>query len=173
MAKIANKNWEISFEREAIDVSSISLIVNPEWSYTDKNGHEHHWTLTPHFGAPRETDGHRHECKSVRWKSYEKWIDEDGDEREDGEYLCKKCGLPVDLRDGYRSPSGYREFVPGPTRVEGWFHTNRFPVFDKRFRIERFIPSITGWVRATSRSINGNRKTVNFVNDGPISLVPE
>ena len=69
----------------------------------------------------------------------------------------------------------WNDFALGLT---GWFRTKRYPDEGKRFRIERFIPILSGWVRTTSRELRPVEwsklpKIVHFISAGEILYHPE
>jgi len=66
----------------------------PSWRYTDPAGHRHSYG----------------DAGTYVWVVTDRWINDDGDEDEEGEYRCVQCGAVV--RPGMQSPMT-RSFIPG------------------------------------------------------------
>lgn len=87
-------------ETEVIAFTSNAPSRDPDWTYTDKRGHEHHYEggLYP----------------TLRWVVDETyWCDDCQEDHEDGHYECPECGEHIE--PGMRDPSGKRELVSGLT----------------------------------------------------------
>ena len=91
--------WSIEMWTDQIEVTSNMPRPDPNWRYTDANGHDH-W----------------HQSGTRRWVIDEEWIDEDNNERSESHYECVQCGEHI--RQDSIGPSPYREYISGMTHAE-------------------------------------------------------
>jgi len=101
-------------EVEMIDVSSALPRPDKKWTYTDRQGHRHHWD----DGYPT--------LVVVTEESY--WCEDCHDEHTDSHYECPLCG--EEIRPGLVGPSLYREYTPGMTS----YYLNDEPISEDRYR---------------------------------------
>lgn len=86
---------EVNRTCDVIDVTSSLPQPDPRWSFVDRQGHVVTW-------------------KNVAWVVAGTGFDEDGEERDTGEYRCPECGEVV--RPATRVDSSPR-FIPGMRRT--------------------------------------------------------
>jgi hypothetical protein len=77
---------------ELIDVSMMSR-PDTNWLFTDAAGHVHRWH---EVGSSEPAQSYQpewaYEVPTLRWVVDDRWIDEDGEERETGHSECVQCG---------------------------------------------------------------------------------
>lgn len=102
MVKLTQRAGNRSFrvETEEVDVTTGPLPErDPEWIYTDHQGHVH-----------ALVDG---EYPTLRWVDDEPyWCEEHQEEHETGHYECVQCGEQIEPGTRLRG-GGIRKFVPG------------------------------------------------------------
>ncbi len=94
----------LTAETERIETTSLGPRPDPSWSFTDTQGHDHHWD----DGYPTLTWVQDQEDYTVvedgELESYPGW----------GHYECSICG--EEIRPAQRGPSPFRSFMPAATR---------------------------------------------------------
>ena len=110
---------------EPIEVTSMSR-PDVAWAFTDPAGHVHRWHAdglqAVVYDASRSYD-----VPSVLFVVDERYVDEDGEERERGHYRCRKCGARV--VPGLTADM-CRTYISGPKRC----YINGQPVTVEQFR---------------------------------------
>jgi hypothetical protein len=99
---------EFRTEVDTVDITSNVPEADPEWSFTDGHGHEHRWQNYEIKGGLWVEGA---ELPTLRWVVDEEWVDEDGDDREEGHYECIECGDKV--TPGRRMPPAVCRTIPG------------------------------------------------------------
>lgn len=115
---------ELHMEREMIDVTSNGPRPDPNWAYTDEQGHEHRYVKGQ--GWPT--------LVTVVDDVY--WCEDCNDEHEDTHLACTICG--EEISPGMLPPSLYRKFIPG--RTSAWL--NGEPISKERY--EELVATIQG-----------------------------
>jgi hypothetical protein len=91
---------ELVISTEQVEITSMLPRPDHLWRHTDRQGHEHYWT----------DDGYP-TLRRVDDETY--WCGDCDDEHTDSHWECAQCGERVE--PGMSGPSGFREFIPGPT----------------------------------------------------------
>jgi hypothetical protein len=108
----------LEMRREPIDVTSGLPTMDPDWRYTDKQGHGHYYD--------RSTPTYYPTLVTVVDGTY--WCDTCREEHEETHLECPICGETV--VPGTRPPSAFREFVPGPAE----YFLDGVPISPERYR---------------------------------------
>lgn len=103
---------ELRWETEMIDVTSGLPKPDPNWTFTDLQGHEH-----------RYDDGYPTLVRVVESTT----VDEDGEEWDEWHFACRACGQHIE--PGTTGPSRFREYAPGRTQA----FLNGEPISKERF----------------------------------------
>jgi hypothetical protein len=112
---------------ELIDVSMMSR-PDTNWLFTDAAGHVHRWH---EVGSSEPAQSYQpewaYEVPTLRWVVDDRWIDEDGEERETGHSECVQCGEHVTPR---HTSDTTRQMIPGLR----WYRINGQSVSEDEFK---------------------------------------
>jgi hypothetical protein len=95
--------YTLRLEVEEVEVNTGLPQRDPNWTFTDEAGHEHHAAAFTH---------------GVVYPTLEWIVDVEGDDEwpEIGHYVCKQgCGEAIE--PGMIGPSPFRQFIAGETRA--------------------------------------------------------
>jgi hypothetical protein len=96
-------------ETDRIDVTSNRPRPDPNWTYTDQAGHEHHYDKAAPI-VPGRVRGYP-TLVMVEDETY--WCEDCQDEHTDSHLECPICGEHI--TPGLVGPPLYREYIPGMT----------------------------------------------------------
>lgn len=113
---IGGEFGELRAEVEQVEVTSDLPRPDPNWRFTDAQGHEHY----------RDTDGEYPTLRTVVDETY--WCSDCNDEHTDTHLECAICGETI--QTGTLPPSMFREFTPGRTE----YYLNDEPISPERYR---------------------------------------
>lgn len=113
MVAIRTSQGVLSAVSTPIEVTSLSPEPDPNWHYTDREGHEHRYDN----GYPT--------LVSVADETY--WCGDCNDEHADSHLECPLCHETI--RPGTRGPSAFRQFIQGPVE----YYLDDEPISPERY----------------------------------------